>query len=461
MIAENIRFIFSDILDTKVVSESCDDVPDPNNCVHPKGHIIVNGHQYSKETTGINVVVFDFRSSMLETRVSFDVYNSPSKRRDMASFLDALPAGKLLLMAARDAVGMNAVLSLALQRVGVSATFATTNLPKSRLSMASILYTGDRRFYWEKTINKLGGTGASEVARKLYVFRFLQGIDDCSEEMGIRTGRLTDDKITAQYVLNNKKETFGPHLARLHNTHSWCGGSTMSSDYIQVDLGSIKTISGVATQVFSGQRSILHNIQRFYISYSVDGKIWKEHRGYGSTRQEFVGNKNILDSVVVNWLARVQVRFLRITPTARYTDVSTHCLRMELFGCELRETTIADEVFNAESLQVTEHARGGLSFHGFASEMKNVTIKVSTAESNSSLANYIDQFHIHSVRENTISSNGTERRDSARITKISENILLMNSQLEMQYSSLESDHYQFALQLDFWVNKCILYLYVF
>ena len=437
-------------MDITVLSESLDDSAAPN------GHITVNGYQYSFNTRGINIAVFDFRSSMLETRIGYDIYGDPSTRSKMATFLNSLPPAKLLLMAARDSVTMSTDLTLALQKVGVSATFATTSPPKDRLSMAAIFYTGDTRHFWEKTVNKVGGSGSSKIHKVLYLYRDRKSTDDCSEEMGMRTGKIPDNKITSNYVFEGNAGAFGPQNARLHNSQSWCGGSAMSSDYIQVDLGSIKTISGIVTQTYSHSRTYLHPIQRFYITYSEDGATWKEYQGHGSTRKELVGNINVYESLVVNWLARIQLRFLRIITLARYTDLNTHCLRMELLGCDLRQTTVNDDLFTMKSLQITDQAAGQFSFHGAAINKQNVTIQVSTAESNSSLADYVDQFHFYSANETSISSTGQKRRDQARITKFAENKLSMNSRLKLEYFSLQSSHYQFIVQLGFWVRNYTL-----
>ena len=439
-----------------MLSESCDEYPTNTDCAIPKGHIVVNGYQYSPNIRGINLALFDYKSGILETKRNYDVHLSSTHITELANYLNLLPSGKLLLMAAKDSIGMSTALALALQRVGVSATFATTNLPKDRLSLATVLYTGSQRYSWEKSINKVGGTGASTLNRILYTFRDFEGIDECYEEMGLRTGKLPDDRLTSKYVYRGNPTHWAPHFARLHNTHSWCGGTTMSADYIQVDLGSVKTISGIASQVYR-DRSILHNIQRFYITYSIDGITWKEYTGYGSTREELVGLKNYQRSVKVNWLARVQLRFLRVIPLARYTDLNTHCLRMELFGCDLRETIINDHMFSAESYRITDHSVGGLSVHGFATDSKNVSIQVTTAEKNSSLADHIDQFHFHAVNESFISSNGSVERDTAKVTKIVRNKLGMNSELKFDYSSIQTDHYKFAAEMRFWVSPSIYF----
>lgn len=440
-----------DILKIKIISESCDEYGGVLDCSsRAKGHIIVNGYQYSYEIRGINVVVFDYKSSVPETQVSFDVHGSIAARNELADFINSIPPNRILLMAVKDAIGMNNNLALALQKVGVSATFATTSLPKTRLSMATVTYTGEARYSWEKSINKLGGTGASVIQTIIYSFRDFEGIDECYEEMGLRTRKLTDDKLSAISVFRGSASLYAPSFARLHNTKAWCSGSTLS-DYIQVDLGSIKSITGLATQPFT-DRHIMHNIIRFYLTYSKDGVTWKEYMEYGNTRKELFGNMNIKRSIKVNWLARTQLRFLRIIPLERYTDLSTHCLRLELFGCDQRDVILNDEMFTNEIYKVIDHKVVGFDFHGFTTDNKSVSIEVSTGKNNTSLANYINLFNFYEVNERIINSDGRQTRGTAKITKKIENQLRMKNVFQIEYPNIQPDIYQFTIQTGLWVS---------
>ena len=163
----------ADVLEFDIISESCDDVVSPPSCTVVKGYITVNGYQYSMNTRGINTVVFDHRSGVLETRKVFDVLASSTIQNELATYLNGLPPGKILLMAIKDAVAINSFLATALQKYGVSATMATPSLPKSRVSMATVAYTGSERKDWEKSVNKVGGQGASKLNAKIKIFREL------------------------------------------------------------------------------------------------------------------------------------------------------------------------------------------------------------------------------------------------------------------------------------------------
>ena len=66
------------------------------------------------------------------------MYGDASSRNLLATFLDNLPSGKLLLMAAREGVNIDSDLALALHKVGVSATFATSPVPDVFLSLAYV-----------------------------------------------------------------------------------------------------------------------------------------------------------------------------------------------------------------------------------------------------------------------------------------------------------------------------------
>ena len=153
-------------------------------------------------------------------------------------------------MAVKDAVTFDSSSAQALQRYGVSATFATTSLPKPQCSMAAIAYTGKERKEWEMSVNKVGGTGASIIEKTIHVFRDLDGSDDCSQEMGIQTKKIPDSAFTAKSIFGNDAGHY-PHRARLNEKMypGWCSTSNSPvSDYLQVDLGTVKILTGLAIQ---------------------------------------------------------------------------------------------------------------------------------------------------------------------------------------------------------------------
>ena len=165
------------------------------------------------------MVVLDYRSSIFEYHAAFDVYGDPSKRTELTNFLNNLPPGKILLMAVKDGAVLSKDLALALQKHGVSALFATESRNDARSSMAAIVFTSNVSKNWEVSVSGIGPSQTSKIYKDILIFHDLKGIDDCSEEMGMRTGRIPDSRITApssysQYYTGSK--------GRLHHKNGYC-----------------------------------------------------------------------------------------------------------------------------------------------------------------------------------------------------------------------------------------------
>ena len=211
------------------------------------------------------------------------MYGDSAAKANLASFLTGLTSGKILFMSVRKKVSFDESSAQALQRYGVSGTLATTNLAQPDCSMAAIAYTGAERKEWEQSVNKVSGAGGSTIEKKIYLFRELPGKDDCSQEMGAQTRRIPDSAFTAKSIWGNDAIT-QPYRARLHDQSypGWCSGMNAPvSDYLQIDLGSVKLLMGLAIQArgTSGH----HYVTKFSIEYSVDGSTWTYYKDIGST----------------------------------------------------------------------------------------------------------------------------------------------------------------------------------
>ena len=71
------------------------------------GHIYLNGRNVSLEGTGYNVVALDPETGTILDRQLFDTFASDLASRDMANWIDALPEGTLVVLAARDEASMH------------------------------------------------------------------------------------------------------------------------------------------------------------------------------------------------------------------------------------------------------------------------------------------------------------------------------------------------------------------
>ena len=436
----------------------CEDCTDLNNdCPKTRGQIFVNGYQYSQQFRGMNIAVFDYRSSILERSEGYDIWGDPLKIDPLATVLNNLAPDKLLILCARDGIKMSTSLASALQKVGVSATateIVKDDLTSERISLAAIFYTGDTRMEWEYSTSSRGG-GASIIETTLYPFRDYKGFTGCREEIGLRTGYIPDKGISAQSVFDNDLSTFGTQHARLHSIESWCAGrSSPLSEYLQVDIGMLKFISGVAIQTSRLNRESLHPVKRFFISYSKDGVKWIEFSEDGTNRKVFSGNINLKSHVKVNWFLRTQMRFIRIVPLERQTDEGTHCIRTELFGCDSGET-VFKETFSASSgKEIGQRVSGQFSFQAGAPSTRQVSVYVSTSENKTSLAKYIDQYHCQDINQTvTASKNHSLSANSVNITYETNNRLGMKSAARINFNlpNLEG-HYIYDIWIRCWVG---------
>eukprot|EP00795_Rhopilema_esculentum_P010198 gene10198-18875_t len=443
-----------DIVKVKVISEDCTDLS--GYCPRTRGQIFVNGYQYSQQFRGINVAVFDYRSSILERSEGYDIWGDPLKIDALATMLNSLAPDKLFIFCAKDAIKMTTSLANELQKVGVPASvteIVKDDITSEKISLAAIFYTGDTRMEWEYSTSSRGG-GASIIETTLYPFRDYKGFTGCSEEIGLRIGYIPDKGISAQSVFDNNLSKFGTQHARLHSAESWCAGRSSSvSVYLQVDIGMLKFISGVAIQTSQLSRESLHPVKRFYIIYSKDGVKWTEFSEDGTNRKVFLGNINLKSHVKVNWFLRTRMRFIRIVPLERQTDESTHCIRMELFGCDSGEV-VFEETFSASSgKEIGQRVSGKFSFQAGAPLTRQVYVHVSTSENRTSLAKNIEQYHFQDMNQTVrASKNNSLSANAVNITYVTANRLGMKSAARIHFNLPNlTDHYIYDIWIRCWV----------
>ena len=361
--------------------------------------------------------MFDYRSGLFESRETFDI----TQQTDFANFLNNLATDKILLMAVKDSAVYDQSCSLALLRLGFSATYATPNPATSRSSMAAVIFTGQERKSWETINFKIGGTGASIVKMNINIFRDFKGTDDCSEELGIRTGKIANSRFHSKSVYRNDDHHAG-FQARLHkDTPGWCAAlNAPVSDFLQVDLGLPKLISGIVVQGHGTAST--HFINKFNLTCSSDGIVWLPVKSLSGTVKEFPGvKKGHWNETHVSWFQRTLTRFVKIIPTARVTpvEVKTHCLRFELFGCSVDKPMFLDSVFGSSSKPEIGHwNKRKLSVLATAPVSRNIRLGVSTAAENTNLVKYIDHWFIHEVNQSITFDNRTVLENPGNITKI-------------------------------------------
>jgi hypothetical protein len=68
---------------------------------------------------------------------------------------------------------------------------------------------------------------------------------------------------------------------RLYGGWSWCSSTTSNTQYIQVDLGQVKTVTGIATQ---GDKTLDKWVTSYKVSYSFGKGVWFEYKDAASTK---------------------------------------------------------------------------------------------------------------------------------------------------------------------------------
>lgn len=71
------------------------------------GHIYVDGQDQAPNTRGYNVVVLEARTGRVEARLAFDTLASETDSHALAEFLDALPEGRIVAVAASDEASLH------------------------------------------------------------------------------------------------------------------------------------------------------------------------------------------------------------------------------------------------------------------------------------------------------------------------------------------------------------------
>uniref|UniRef100_A0A3B3X5G3 ferroxidase n=1 Tax=Poecilia mexicana TaxID=48701 RepID=A0A3B3X5G3_9TELE len=158
---------------------------------------------------------------------------------------------------------------------------------------------------------------------------FLVLDNDCYHPMGLESGSVKNDQITA----SSSRGYWVPDLARLNNQGKYNAWSTdQKGDWIQVNFKRPVVISQVATQ---GAWQLLQPqyATNFSISYSNDGRKWIFYKG--DSREfwkTFQGNEEASQPKRNTFFPPLIGQFIRLHPITWYNAAT---IRMEFYGCEL------------------------------------------------------------------------------------------------------------------------------
>nr|XP_015809064.2 lactadherin isoform X1 [Nothobranchius furzeri] len=159
----------------------------------------------------------------------------------------------------------------------------------------------------------------------------------CSEPLGIKSRLISDEHLTASSTFRTwgiDTFTWHPQFARLDKagkTNAWSPAQNNRSEWIQVDLGKTKRLTGIITQG-AKDFGVVQFVSEFKVAYSDNGEVWSMVKDENSGEDKlFQGNtdnnthkKNIFE-------APFYARFVRVVPWEWHERIT---LRMELLGCD-------------------------------------------------------------------------------------------------------------------------------
>ncbi|XP_045427970.1 lactadherin isoform X4 [Pipistrellus kuhlii] len=161
-------------------------------------------------------------------------------------------------------------------------------------------------------------------------------VNGCDEPLGMKDRTIPDKQITASSTFRTwglGSFSWHPSYARLDQQgkfNAWTAERNSASEWLQIDLGSLKQVAGIVTQGARDFGSIQY-VAAYKVAHSSDGRRWTEYKEPGAeVPRIFPGNcdnnshkKNMFEVPFV-------ARYVRILPVSWHNRIT---LRVELLGC--------------------------------------------------------------------------------------------------------------------------------
>uniref|UniRef100_A0A665VGH2 Neuropilin 2b n=1 Tax=Echeneis naucrates TaxID=173247 RepID=A0A665VGH2_ECHNA len=160
----------------------------------------------------------------------------------------------------------------------------------------------------------------------------------CSNAFGMESGKITDDQITASSSFYDDR--WLPRQARLnYQDNAWTPNEDSNREYIQVDLHTLKVLTGIATQgAISKETEKTYYVTTFKLEVSTNGEDWMVYR-FGKNHKVFHANTDATEVVLNRIPQLVLARFVRIRPQTWKNGIA---LRFELYGCQITDAPCSE-----------------------------------------------------------------------------------------------------------------------
>ncbi|XP_048579577.1 uncharacterized protein LOC5515780 isoform X2 [Nematostella vectensis] len=174
-------------------------------------------------------------------------------------------------------------------------------------------------------------SGVGSIALELYGRLLTEG-GSCNKPLGMEAETILDGQITSKLP---HKDEYSPQNARLNmksgDENCWRGEKDRS-DYIQIDLLDVYTITAIAVQACTDKNAYT---KLYFLQYSIDGSSYEYYNDSSGSIKEFTGNtednndikKSELNPSIVARAIRIQPKVYKDRPSGRF----------ELYGCPLED----------------------------------------------------------------------------------------------------------------------------
>ncbi|XP_019637285.1 PREDICTED: lactadherin-like [Branchiostoma belcheri] len=147
----------------------------------------------------------------------------------------------------------------------------------------------------------------------------------------MESGAIPDDSITASswYTLGVGYEPYRGRLNGVAGAGVWSVGTNTIGEWLQVDLGEMKTVTGTIIQ---GRYDLDQWVTSYKLQHSVDGLSWITYASSDGSEKVFQGNTD-RNTPVTNLLdSPTDARYVRFLPQSWYGWMS---MRAEVLGCSV------------------------------------------------------------------------------------------------------------------------------
>ncbi|XP_036374617.1 neuropilin-1a-like [Megalops cyprinoides] len=155
---------------------------------------------------------------------------------------------------------------------------------------------------------------------------------NCREALGMESGTITSEQITASSQYNSN---WSAERARLnYHENGWTPSEDSSREWVQVDLGFLRVVTAIGTQgAISKETKKSYYVKSYKVDVSSNGEDWVTLK-QGMKQKIFQGNTDPTDVVMEDLPKPTLTRYIRIRPLTWLNGIS---MRFELYGCKISD----------------------------------------------------------------------------------------------------------------------------